>query len=171
MYTLADYIGEDQMNLALHEFLMKYRYADDLYPDTRQLEDALRAHTPPQYQYLIEDGFDRIVLYDNKTVSATSKKLADGRYQVSLDVQARKAQVDDNGMEHPMPLADFIEIGVFSGKKDEEQPLYLKREKMTQERQTFTVVVDQRPTRGGIDPYNKLIDRISDDNMIDVAEQ
>jgi hypothetical protein len=31
-------------------------------------------------------------------------------------------------------------------------------------------VVDQRPTRAGIDPYNKLIDRISEDNMIDVAE-
>ena len=50
-------------------------------------------------------------------------------------------------------------------------PLYLKREKITQERQTFTIVVDKRPTRGGIDPYNKLIDRISDDNMIDVTEK
>ena len=40
-----------------------------------------------------------------------------------------------------------------------------------QERQIFTVVVDQKPTRGGIDPYNKLIDRISDDNMIDLTEK
>jgi hypothetical protein len=31
--------------------------------------------------------------------------------------------------------------------------------------------VDQQPTRAGIDPYNKLIDRISDDNMIDVSKQ
>jgi hypothetical protein len=31
-------------------------------------------------------------------------------------------------------------------------------------------VVDEQPTRAGIDPYNKLIDRISDDNMIDIAE-
>jgi hypothetical protein len=27
------------------------------------------------------------------------------------------------------------------------------------------------PTRAGIDPYNKLIDRIPDDNMIDVSKQ
>jgi ABC-2 type transport system permease protein len=27
------------------------------------------------------------------------------------------------------------------------------------------------PTRAGIDPYNKLIDRIPDDNMIDVTKQ
>ena len=28
MYTLADYIGEDKVNLALHNFLMQYRYAN-----------------------------------------------------------------------------------------------------------------------------------------------
>jgi ABC-2 type transport system permease protein len=31
--------------------------------------------------------------------------------------------------------------------------------------------VDQMPTRAGIDPYNKLIDRIPDDNIIDIAKQ
>jgi len=187
MYTLADTIGEDRVNRALHNFLMAHRYAnagnqvdavDDThgasaesqpYPDTQMLVDALRAETPPEYQYMIDDGFDRIVLYDNKTVTATSQKTADGKYQVTLDVQARKVQADGNGVESPMPLSDFIEIGVFSGAKDEEKPLSLKREKLTQERQTFTVVVDEAPTRAGIDPYNKLIDRIPDDNMIDVT--
>jgi hypothetical protein len=46
----------------------------------------------------------------------------------------------------------------------------MRREKFTQEQRTFEIVVDQRPTRAGIDPYNKLIDRIADDNMIDVEE-
>jgi len=26
------------------------------------------------------------------------------------------------------------------------------------------------PTRAGIDPYNKLIDRVADDNLIDVTQ-
>jgi hypothetical protein len=30
--------------------------------------------------------------------------------------------------------------------------------------------VDQMPTRAGIDPYNKLIDRNSDDNLMDVSK-
>ncbi len=155
MYTLADYIGEDKVNLALHNFLMQYRYAnahnqvdaadstrgaqsvDGNYPDTRMLVDALRAQTPPEYQYLIDDGFNRIVLYDNKALSATSQKLANGKYEVTLNVQARKVQADGNGVETPMPLADYIDIGVFAGKKDEEKPLYMKREKMTQEHQTL----------------------------------
>jgi hypothetical protein len=49
-------------------------------------------------------------------------------------------------------------------------PLYLTKEKLTQDRQTFSIVVDQMPTRAGIDPYNKLVDRVSDDNMIDVSK-
>ena len=189
LYTLADYIGEDKLNLALHNFLMQYRYAnannqvdansavrvantfDDPYPDTRMLVDAIRAQTPPELQYLVDDGFNRIVLYDNKTVSATSQKTPDGKYKVTLDVQARKMQADGNGAETPMPLADYIEIGVFSGKKDEEKPLYLRKEKFTEEHRTFEIIVDEPPTLAGIDPYNKLIDRNADDNMIDVTKQ
>jgi hypothetical protein len=46
----------------------------------------------------------------------------------------------------------------------------MRREKITGEHQTFTIVVDQRPTRAGIDPYNKLIDRNADDNWMDITE-
>jgi ABC-2 type transport system permease protein len=188
-YTLADYIGEDKLNLALHNFLMQYRYAnannqvdadadppaskaaDANYPDTRMLVDAIRAQTPPELQYLVDDGFNRIVLYDNKAVSATSQKTPDGKYKVTLEVTARKVQADGNGAETPMPLADYIEIGVFSGKKLEEKPLYLKKEKFTEDHRTFVITVDEQPTLAGIDPYNKLIDRNADDNMIDVSKQ
>ena len=187
MYTLADYIGEDKIDNALHNFLMQYRYAnadnqvdaagnshsaaDQPYPDTRMLVDAINAQTPPEYRYLVDDGFNRIVLYDNKALAATSQKTPEGKYKVTLTVQARKVQADGNGVESPMPLADYIDIGVFSGNKDDEKPLYMKREKFTQERQTFTIVVDRQPTRAGIDPYNKLIDRIADDNVIDIEKQ
>jgi len=187
MYTLADYIGEDKIDLALHNFLMQYRYAnatnqvdaadnshsaaDQPYPDTRMLVDAIVAQTPEEYRYLVDDGFNRIVLYDNKALSATWQKTPDGKYKVTLNVQAKKVQADGNGVESPMPMADYIDIGVFAGSKDDEKPLYMKREKLTQERQTFTIVVDQQPTRAGIDPYNKLIDRIVDDNVINVVKQ
>src|SRR5258708_2765452 len=124
-----------------------------------------RAARPRELRYMIDDGFDRIVLYDNKAVSATAQKRPDGRYSVTLTVQARKVQADGNGVETAMPLADYIEIGVFKGKKDEEQPLYMQREKITQDHQTFTIVVDQRPTRAAIDPHHNLSDRIAPDNI------
>src|ERR1700678_3623565 len=127
MYTLGDYIGEDKLNLALHNFLMQYRYAnaDDsrsvAYPDTRQFVDALRAQTPAELQYYITDAFENIVLYDNKAVSATVAPMPDHKYKVTLTVQVRKLQADGSGNESPMPLHELIDIGVFNGKKDEEK--------------------------------------------------
>jgi hypothetical protein len=177
MYTLADYIGADKVNLALHNFLMQYRYANandsqsGPYPDTRQLVEALRDETPAELQYYITDAFENIVLYDNKALSATYTQTADHKYKVTLTVQARKMRSDGSGNESPMPLHDLIDIGVFTGKKDEEKPLYLQKVWLTGPTQTFDIVVNQPPTRAGIDPYNKLIDRDSDDNWIDVTKQ
>jgi ABC-2 type transport system permease protein len=177
MYTLADYIGEDKVNAALKKFLDEYHYAnatdsqDVPYPDTRQFVTALREQTPPDMQYLITDMFESIVLYDNKALTATATETPDHKYKVVLDVQARKAKADENGNETPMPLNDYIDIGVFTGEKDHEKPLSLKKEKLTQEHQTFEIIVDQKPTRAGIDPYNKLIDRTADDNLIDITSK
>jgi hypothetical protein len=175
MYTLANYIGEDHVNTALKNFLRQCGYANandarsGPYPDTRQFVAALREQTPPDMQYLVTDMFENIVLYDNKALSATVTPTPDKKFKVVLNVQARKAKADGNGNETPMPLNDYLDIGVFTGKKDHEKPLYLKKEKLTQEKQTFSIVVDQMPTRAGIDPYNKLVDRVVDDNIIDVT--
>jgi ABC-2 type transport system permease protein len=176
-YALSDYIGEDKVNLALHNFLMQYRYAnasDALsgpYPDTRLMEDALRAQTPENLQYFIDDSFEKITLYDNKAIEATARKMPDGTYKVTLTVEGRKVYADGNGVESAAPLHDWIDVGVFSGKKNEEKPLALRKEWITGARQTFEFTVKEQPTRAGIDPYNKLIDRNGDDNTIDVTNR
>jgi ABC-2 type transport system permease protein len=176
-YALSDYIGEGKLNLALRNFLMQYRYANATdaqsgpYPDTRLLEDALRAQTPSDLQYFLNDSFEKITLYDNKAVEATSQKMPDGTYKVSLTVEGRKVYADGNGVESPAPLHDLIDVGVFSGKKDEEKPLALRKEWITGARQTFEFMVKEQPTRAGIDPYNKLIDRNGDDNTMDITNR
>ena len=125
----------------------------------------------PELQYYITDAFESIVLYDNRAVTAAVTQTPDHKYKVTFTVQSRKLKSDGSGNETPMALSDYIDIGVFAGKKDEEKPLDLKKEKITQANQTFEIVVDQMPTRAGIDPYNKLIDRIPDDNIIDIAKR
>ena len=173
-YALSDYIGEDKLNAALHSFLMANRYAnagnaqDAPYPDTRGLEATLRNATPPELQYFITDGFEKITLYDNKAISATAQKQPGGKYLVTLVVQGGKKYADGNGNEVTAAMHDYIDVGVFSGKKGEEQPLAVRKEWLDGSPQTFTFVVDQRPTRAGIDPYSKLIDRNQDDNEVEV---
>jgi ABC-2 type transport system permease protein len=46
----------------------------------------------------------------------------------------------------------------------------VEKQWITKNDQTIEFTVDQKPTRAGIDPYNKLIDRNPDDNMIDVSK-
>jgi hypothetical protein len=177
LYGLADLIGEDKVNLALHNLLMAKRYANAEdsqsvpYPDTRDFVAALRAVTPAEYQYYITDAFENIVLYDNKAVSATYEATPDKKYKMTLVVDAKKLKSDGSGNETPMPIADWIDIGVFSGTKDKPKTLWLKKEKLTAGKQTFEIVVDEVPTRAGIDPINKLIDRISEDNVVDVTKK
>jgi ABC-2 type transport system permease protein len=97
--------------------------------------------------------------------------MPDGSYKVTLTVQGGKVYADGNGVESPAPLHDLIDVGVFSGKKDEEKPLAVRKEWITGGRQSFEFTVKERPTRAGIDPYNKLIDRNGDDNTMDTTRR
>ena len=117
--------------------------------------------------YLIDDFFDSITLYDNRALSATAKALPDGRYEVTLDVFARKVKADELGKESEAPLDDWIDIGVLDGNNE---PLFLEKRKIDREKTTFTIVVAKKPARAGIDPYNKLIDRRPRDNTVAVSE-
>jgi ABC-2 type transport system permease protein len=177
MYGLSDYIGEDKVNLALHNFLMQYRYANSgtsqsgPYPDTRELVAALRAQTPDNLQYFIDDSFENIVLYSNRVESATVTQMPDHKYKVTLVVEAHKVKSDGSGNETPMKMNDLVDIGVFTGPRDNEKPLYLQKQWVHDGKQTFEVVVDKMPDRAGIDPLNKLIDRDADDNETDVTKQ
>lgn len=170
MFALADYIGEDKVNLALRNFLEKNRYATGPFPDTRGFVAALREQTPPELQYVITDMFESIVLYNNRAVSATYVETPDKKYKVTLKVSSQKRSADGSGNETPMTLHDLMDVGVFSGTKEHLKRLNLHKEWISQENSTFEFVVDEKPTFAGIDPYNKLIDRDPADNLIEVEK-
>ena len=167
-YALSDAIGEDKLNLALKSLLDKWKMNGPPYPDTRDLVAELRKQTPPDLQYMITDMFETITLYDNKAVSAKVEPTADHKYKVTLVVDAKKMRANGDGAETQIPVHDLIEVGVFKGKKDSEEPLHTEKVWITQPRTTFTFVVDQPPTRAAIDPYSKLVDRNPEDNWADV---
>jgi ABC-2 type transport system permease protein len=74
-----------------------------------------------QAQRCITNGFDSIVLYESKTLTATFVPTADRKHQITLTVEAHKVKADGNGNETPMLRNDYIEIGVLKGKKDEDR--------------------------------------------------
>ena len=167
MYLLADYLGEDTLNRAIRAYRDEYAFKAAPYPNSTALIERIRAVTPPDMQYLIDDLFERIVLYDNRALSATFKPLAGGRFEVTLKVFAKKRIADEQGKETDATLADLIDVGVLD---DAGEPLLLERRRITAEESTFTMVVNRKPAKAGIDPLNKLIDRRPQDNTVAVTD-
>jgi ABC-2 type transport system permease protein len=166
LYTLREQIGTEAVNGALRRFLEKYRGSGPPYATSLDLYAELRAATPPSLRYLLTDLFETMTLWDVKTQSAAARRLPDGKYEVTLEVMAQKLRADGIGVETPTPMNDLIEVGVFApGKID---PFYVTRQRIRSGKQTIRIIVPQEPSRAGVDPLGKLIERERDDNVVDV---
>lgn len=169
MYALQDYIGEANVNRALHTFRDKWNM-DQLpkngrYPTSADLIAEFRTVSPDSLQSVITDLFETITLFENKADKVTMKPVGK-QFDVSVTVSAAKFRADSLGNETPTKLNDLIYIGVYgSGKNDQDKLLFYQKYRLTKPKQTITVRVNEKPTRAGIDPLNVLVDRNSGDNV------
>lgn len=195
-YALSDYIGDDRLNGVLKNYIKKVAFQDAPYTTASELVADIKVATPDSLKYMVKDMFETITLYDNYIDKAEVKKLANGKYEVKINAVVSKYRTNDKGDRiysdfsnvplkksdskeekekeeiKSLPLADYIEIGVFSTKEsidkkkqgDNEKVLYLKKVKVDKIHNNYTIIVDEKPTEVGIDPYNKLIDTRSYDN-------
>ncbi|MDC0716496.1 ABC transporter permease/M1 family aminopeptidase [Nannocystis bainbridge] len=177
-YGLADLVGKDRVNAALAEFLRARGFGPVPQPIADDVIAALRAVTPPQYQYFITDTFETITLYDNRICDAAVTE-EQGRFRVRVTACARKVRADEHGRETPAPLADTIEVGVFTAPGPRQlrlgKPLALEKHVFTSKSAddpgaelVLEFVVDERPAVVAIDPYYKLIESRSNDNFFDL---
>ncbi len=174
MYALRDYIGEEPLNRALARYIETVGFQQPPYTTSLEFLDHVRPATPERLRYVLEDMFETITLFENRIAVATYEKRDDGTYAVSLDVEARKMRADGRGVETEIPVDDWVDVAVFgeeekNGKK-QEKVLYMEKHRVTAPRTTLQVIVNEPPLRAGVDPYNKLVDRNSDDNVRKVSE-
>ncbi len=170
MYWAKEALGEEVVDAALRKLLAQYAFKGAPYPNTTDFLKLLRAEAGPANDGVITDLFEKITLLDLKAGNAVATKLANGKYEVRFDVDARKFYADGSGKETEAPMNESVEVGVFTaepGKKgfDAASVLLLHKVPIHGPPMPVTVVVDKLPTWVGIDPYNKRIDRNSDDNL------
>ncbi|HET6232922.1 MAG TPA: M1 family aminopeptidase, partial [Longimicrobiaceae bacterium] len=176
MYQLRDLIGERQLNTALSSYLNAVKFQQPPYTTSLELYRYIQAATPDSLKGAVDDLFLRMTFFENKTKSATARPLGGGRYSVDIDVDAHKTYADTLGVEKAAPMNDMVEVGVFGpapkgrSDKDSGPVLYLQRHRIRTGEQHITVVVQGKPARAGIDPFDKLIDRHADDNTTNVKE-
>ncbi|MBI3520485.1 MAG: ABC transporter permease [Bacteroidetes bacterium] len=173
MYALRDYIGEDSVNAALKRYIKKVGFQSAPYTTAKEFVANMRLSTPDSMQYVIKDLFEDITVYENYVKDLKSAKQADGRYKVTLTVGSVKFKADTLGKSKEVPVNDWMDIGVFTqqevnGKKVDKE-LVLKKIRMDKAAKTFEFMVDKEPTSAGLDPYNKLIDRMPENNRCKVG--
>jgi len=175
MYSLKDYLGEDLIDKTLSRYDHDKAFQQPPYTTTTEFLDYLRQDAGPEWSPLIDDLFAKITVFNNRVIEATARKRADGRYDVALKVHAEKTYTDGEGRETPAKLREPIEIGVFAraadGKERNEIVLHLEKRAIPDGDSTINITVDSKPYEAGIDPYNKLIDRVSADNRMRVTVQ
>ncbi|MFT4855443.1 MAG: ABC-2 type transport system permease protein [Planctomycetota bacterium] len=176
LYGLRDLIGAGAIDSALYNFNAEFgmRQAPP-FPGSSDLYRHLAAKTPDSLMYYLDDTWNKITLYDNKTEEVTAKKISDGEYDVTIKFSSQKLYADSGGMETNATYeGDYIDIGIFAADdtdengKDRVNPLYLQKYKIKPGETTLTIRVKGEPAKAGIDPLNKLIDRLPDDNTATV---
>jgi aminopeptidase N len=171
MYLLQERLGEDAVNRALRRVLERYKFKGAPYPRSLDVIQALRAEAKtPEQQALITDLFERITLYDLKVSEPTAVRRADGKWDVTVPVEAKKFYADGKGVEKETRLAEPIEIGLFTaepgrGAFDSKNVIRIERQPIRSGRHVLKFVTDKKPSHAGVDPYNFYIDRNSADNV------
>lgn len=170
MYLLQERLGEEAVSRALRSLLARYRFKGAPYPRSLDLVAALRVEArTAEDQALITDLLERVVLYDLEVAAPTATRRPDGRWDVTIPIDAKKVYVE-KGAERAATLDERIEIGLFTAEPGtdgfgDQHVLLLERRPLRAGRQVLRVVADRKPSFAGVDPYNLYIDRDPADNV------
>ena len=177
MYALQDYVGEDVVNRAMRRLIELRGFRSDPYATTLDFLKILREEAGPEHEQLIADLFERIVLFDLKIEKAEARSLADGSWSVAIDVAAKRFVADETGAQVEEPIDIAADIGVFTESPDKVRSgdahvLFREKRRIDQDKVRIEMTVKEKPAFVGVDPYSKLIDRNSDDNLmkVDIVE-
>jgi aminopeptidase N len=172
-YSLKDYLGADLVNRTLARYARDKAFQQPPYTTSKEFLDYLREDAGPDRAGLVTDLFEKITLFDDRLTTATAKKRADGKFDVTLSLHTGKVYTDGVGKETKATFDVPVDIGVFAkaadGKEQNEKILFLEKRDVADGDSSITITVDGEPYEAGIDPFNKLVDRVSDDNRLRVT--
>ena len=154
-------------------FISEYSFKTSPCPTSRDLVNALRAVGGQEYQQLITDLFERIVLYDLNVEAASARETVGG-YEVTVEVTAKQYEDDGHGKETEEPLDSWFDVAVIP-KTDESlervRPLYIEKHRLRSGKQTLTVRTSKRPGIVALDPFHNRIERNAGNNSRIIAVQ
>jgi ABC-2 type transport system permease protein len=174
MHLLQERLGEAAVSRALRNLVTQYKFKGAPYPRSLDLVALFRAEAKTaEEQNLITDLFERITLYDLRVTTPTATPRPDGKWDMTVPVDAKKLYADAKGNEAEAALQEHIDVGLFTAKPGLDafhanDVVLMERQPIHSGRQVLHFVVDRKPAFAGIDPYNFYIDREPGDNVVGV---
>ena len=172
-YRLRDELGEEALNRALKRYLQDKGYQQAPFTTTLELLAYIRAEAPQDKQALITDLFEKIVFYDNRVTQASAVQRKDGQWDVTMQLHLAKLESDGKGKESARAYDEPVEIAIFArapgAKEKDETVLFTDKRRVSGSDPVITITVKDKPFEVGVDPYNKMIDRVPRDNRKEVT--
>ncbi len=170
MLALKELIGEKTMNQVMKK-LVDENFGN-INPTLTSLDfiDALYEVTPIEQHILIDDWLKRIITYDLRIKSADFTTRSDGKFEVTLRIQANKEEHID-GFPVNRELQESIPIGLFSNHPSEasnKEIIYLDSHHLQSGENTITITVNKIPKFVSIDPYGTRLDMVRTDNFLEM---
>lgn len=168
LYSIKDYLGEDTFNGALKETLGKYARMAPPYMTSIDFLNVIKSKATDDQKALVTDLMEKIVIFENRPLTAQVTKLPDGTFKVSMNISSEKVYSDKEGKEEKREFSQTMDVGILG--KDEKY-IYLKKHTIKSGENKFEIVVKEEPFKAGVDPLNVLIDRNSKDNVMNVSHE
>ncbi len=164
LYTLSERVGRERFDAAVRSFLEEWRFVGPPYPTARDFVAHLKAELP-EHIPAIEDGFERIVLYDLRAGEASAKKTGSG-WTTTLEVTADKLVSDGQGRETPTPFDDTVSVRI----EDADGETHTQDVRIAESGPIEVVWpgLSAAPTSIELDPRALFLERDRDDNTADI---
>lgn len=172
LMALRDLIGEDQVNDVLKSLTDKYRSSSNLEANSIELLEEIYKVTPKEYHNLIDDWFKKVITYDLAIDEGSYQELADGTFEVSLNIKAKRFETNALGETGRIMINEPIKVGIFTKHpafvKDESSILYYQSNTIQKEDTVIKIIVKELPKYISIDPFGTRSDENLDNNIFNL---
>jgi ABC-2 type transport system permease protein len=98
-------------------------------------------------KYVITDLFETITLFNNSVKDLSYEKLSNGKYKVNITVNSLKYRADSLGKQVEVPIKDYIDIGVFAERTQDEKKIdheiFMKKYLIKNKNEKIEIIVNE----------------------------
>jgi len=159
---IEDQIGQDALIKGIRDFLAEHHYQGPPYATVLDLRDAIAAQTDSAAEKsMIQDLFSQVLTYQVGIADAVYAPRSDGKYNITLTVEAQKYQTSGLGQQQASALGLPVTIELTDA---DNQPIKTIEPLLNEERMTIELVTENLPVAATVDPDYTLPSAYLQDN-------